>query len=493
MTKIGEIIVLCYNKTIINFFFYMLILNKIKSKVILKIIVISLLVLQTILASQGVSALSFDQEMATNTEIDVSVDLKATTSVENIEKEPEILKIDDILNEEVANKKNDEKESEVLQKADDVLDKETNNIQASSSVELESKNNFNNLPKDCVDNNVLNEVACNDYLFVEATKGVICPSGSDDCLLETREKSLHDIAQKRLQVESVAKIAESIEGGITVGDLKNKIGDPAVAFSLRDDKSGVKILKSETTLVYQDNKIVQDGAFILVIDSDGDGLPDDLEKKIGTDVNNVDSDNDTFSDYAEYRNGYNPLGAGKLVSINELAPVEVALVNDEVFEQPRTKGSSSNDFLIESVKNLENIATSSDIGAYLLQGRATPNIVVTLYVYSDLPLLVTVRTDDYGNWKYELRQSLSDGEHEVYVVLNDATGKVVAKSNPLSFLIKDAQAATINGSIPDNKNASIDSETNNIFIYYLIISGFLILSAVLIFLYILKRKRNLNA
>jgi len=47
-------------------------------------------------------------------------------------------------------------------------------------------------------------------------------------------------------------------------------------------------------------------------DSDGDGLPDDLEISLGTDKNKADSDGDGYKDKEEIINGYNPLGAGKL-------------------------------------------------------------------------------------------------------------------------------------------------------------------------------------
>ena len=46
------------------------------------------------------------------------------------------------------------------------------------------------------------------------------------------------------------------------------------------------------------------------LDTDGDGLPDEIEKVLGTSVNNPDSDGDTFSDLNEIKNGYSPLAAG---------------------------------------------------------------------------------------------------------------------------------------------------------------------------------------
>ena len=52
----------------------------------------------------------------------------------------------------------------------------------------------------------------------------------------------------------------------------------------------------------------------LKLDTDGDGLFDDEEKTYGTDPTKADTDGDSFSDGVEVKNGYNPLGEGKLNS-----------------------------------------------------------------------------------------------------------------------------------------------------------------------------------
>lgn len=45
-------------------------------------------------------------------------------------------------------------------------------------------------------------------------------------------------------------------------------------------------------------------------DSDKDGLSDSIEKVLGTNINNLDTDSDTYSDLEEIKNGYSPLIAG---------------------------------------------------------------------------------------------------------------------------------------------------------------------------------------
>ena len=53
-------------------------------------------------------------------------------------------------------------------------------------------------------------------------------------------------------------------------------------------------------------------------DSDGDGLSDDLEKSIGTNVYKIDSDNDGYSDKQEISNAKNPIGKGGVMIDNTL-------------------------------------------------------------------------------------------------------------------------------------------------------------------------------
>jgi hypothetical protein len=52
------------------------------------------------------------------------------------------------------------------------------------------------------------------------------------------------------------------------------------------------------------------------IDTDGDGLPDNLETAIGTSATSTDTDGDSYSDRAEIISGFNPLLAGAKLPID---------------------------------------------------------------------------------------------------------------------------------------------------------------------------------
>ncbi len=71
-------------------------------------------------------------------------------------------------------------------------------------------------------------------------------------------------------------------------------------------------------------------------DTDGDGAPDKLEEAIGTDPNNPDTDGDGFEDGKEIKQGFNPLGEGKIKVNEEL----MDRVEGRILLQVEDKGQS---------------------------------------------------------------------------------------------------------------------------------------------------------
>lgn len=59
------------------------------------------------------------------------------------------------------------------------------------------------------------------------------------------------------------------------------------------------------------------------VDSDSDGLNDELELKLGTDPSNADTDDDGFKDGTEVYNGFNPLIGGKDKKVKRRAEVNL--------------------------------------------------------------------------------------------------------------------------------------------------------------------------
>lgn len=197
---------------------------------------------------------------------------------------------------------------------------------------------------------------------------------------------------------------------------------------------------------------------ILEKDSDLDGLSDYAEITIyKTNPFSADSDGDGYPDGVEIANGYNPLNpspGAKLIfedpkkieeekpqavtkeltkpEILKIEKVEITVLST-VTEETKTKSSSP------EVKTTPSETPALKNGIKL-QGKALPNSFITLYIYSS-PTVVTVKTDEFGNWVYILDKPLEDGRHEAYITINDNSGKIVAKSEKFAF-VKTANAVT---------------------------------------------------
>lgn len=241
----------------------------------------------------------------------------------------------------------------------------------------------------------------------------------------------------------------------------------------------VTVMASPATVVTSERVQVTSSPAIIVIDSDGDGLSDDMEARLGTNPQAADSDNDGRSDRDELKNKTNPLGVGPL---NErLSPIDTAIINQKPIEQPKTSGKEEPEKL--EIGNIENAVTAEqEPSAVVFKGKAEPNTIITLYIYSYVPMVVTVQTSAAGEWSYVLEQPLSDGAHEGYVVINDDTGKIVSKSRPYRFFVDEAQAVTEEEFFRADVNVS-NPITTRIYLYIVLTIAAILAGAWLIYLF----------
>ncbi len=169
---------------------------------------------------------------------------------------------------------------------------------------------------------------------------------------------------------------------------------------------------------------------VIIRDTDNDGITDFDEVSLyNTDPNNPDTDNDGIQDGIEIMTGFDPLNIDADAVIRFHSPRDTNYVSGEEMQ-------------ILSV--LPVIETDANEGGVPIQaeikGRALPNSYVTLFIYSS-PTVVTVRTDEAGEFEYTFTKELEDGEHEIYIALTDNTGNIVVSSEPFKF-IKTAEAFT---------------------------------------------------
>lgn len=233
-------------------------------------------------------------------------------------------------------------------------------------------------------------------------------------------------AERNSDKEMLSRIQEEIEAlrndviatlpsGVEKKELIEEIGQylSQIVFELTE-----VTIKNETIL----RERVGDA---VMKDSDKDEISDYDEINLyKTNPFSADSDADGHNDNIEIVQGFNPLDAEAEVPV--------------VYESPRETGIVREDLLVvESIHTVEHGTEGAEPKA-LISGRALPNSFVTLYIYST-PVVITVKTDADGNWNYIFDKTLEDGDHEVYVGITDNEGKIVAKSNPISF-VKTAEA-----------------------------------------------------
>jgi hypothetical protein len=171
-------------------------------------------------------------------------------------------------------------------------------------------------------------------------------------------------------------------------------------------------------------------------DGDGDGLPDEAEQKFGTDALNPDTDSDGYLDGIEVARKHDPNSAsspGQSVTLPSSAE-QSGEIRDDVYR--------IDDISLDKTGGNE---------AITIKGKGRPKSFAVVYTYSELPTMVTVRTNESGNFEYTLSKALENGEHRVYVGLADSNGSLAEKSNP-RFFVKEAQAIIV--------SASQSSETN---------------------------------
>ena len=212
-------------------------------------------------------------------------------------------------------------------------------------------------------------------------------------------------------------------------------------------------VSSELKQASQDTGVVSQNELDRIVkDADGDGITDYQEiEALHTDPFKKDTDGDGVNDGIEVRQGTNPLDANRAIKIEyenakllgetvkpELLKIETVLLatTTEVVEVEVIKTTETG--VVQTVKEKKEVIREK----IKLAGKTLPYALVTLYIYSDIPTIVTVKADKNGSWSYALDKPLDDGQHQAYVTINDSSGKIVAKSQVVGF-VKTAQAITV--------------------------------------------------
>lgn len=261
---------------------------------------------------------------------------------------------------------------------------------------------------------------------------------TNDFLGEYRDELMKDLELLSVAIrsgeESNVKLAER-----RIQDLRQRILDAAIGKEdTKDIVAEIDVKLGEALELYQkqvhrNEEIIKERVGDKVFtDSDKDGISDYDEVNIyATNPFGADSDGDGFNDGTEILGGYDPKNDVAETTVQFESPREIGLVREDIL---------SIDSIMALTPDESDAFTDGVKPQALVEGKGLPNSFVTLYVFSS-PVIVTIKTDDDGSWKYNFDKELEDGDHEIYVAVTDNAGRIVAKSNPFKF-VKEASAFT---------------------------------------------------
>ncbi len=86
---------------------------------------------------------------------------------------------------------------------------------------------------------------------------------------------------------------------------------------------------------------------------------------------------------------------------------------------------------------IEEVAPGLRDRKFIFSGTGPPDSIVDIFVFSE-PIVVTTKTDENGDWVYELNQPLEEGTHVAYATVRDNSGKIV-RSSVFDFTVAAAE------------------------------------------------------
>ena len=309
---------------------------------------------------------------------------------------------------------------------------------------------------ECLSLGLTNQDQCRNYFLSNYEKPLKCETLSDanciklinDVILSTLKKTINEEKKTELVQVSGRKATISLVDSSSVinvdidGGGKKEIKMENLPISVKENESvSIKLMSIETS---ESQKGLSPVA--ISISSEGSELPDDVVARIGQDFN-----------------------------IETLSGVDRAIAEGRSLEQPKFSSFKGESLIVEKVETIEK-------GSLTVQGKSNPGQIITLFIYSSMPIIVTVQADQDGNWTYSLDKSMVDGTHEVYAVLHNDEGKIIEASTPKTFFVAEAQAISMEEMFLLGDISKIQDDSRSMMTLYLLggISIIIILIALLL-------------
>ena len=273
----------------------------------------------------------------------------------------------------------------------------------------------------------------------------------EDLLVQTKKETLIKEVNSALTVKNVSTQPQVIkELHKKVDTTLTEIGDVKKVNTTEQKQLINAVITTQETQIAQDKQTLSSRKGLdLYLDDDHDGVSNFDEVNIfHTDPEKY-STTGGLSDGEKILRGIDPLATSTIVVASATSTTNSATTT--LSEAPKIQYESptlSTNVLPQTlvVTNVE-VSEKTKVGAVdiakkiAFTGKALPNSYVTLYIYST-PIIVTVKTDNDGNWTYNLDKELENGHHSMYVAMVNNSGKVIARSNAIPF-IKQAAAAEL--------------------------------------------------
>ena len=313
---------------------------------------------------------------------------------------------------------------------------------------------------ECLSLGLTNQDQCRDYFLSNYGKPLKCETLSDencaklidDVILSALEKSIDEEKKNELIQVSGSKAVINVVNNspvISISELEEKkeIKMENLPISVKEDESiSVKLIPIETN---ESQKGLSPVA--ISISSEGNDLPDDVIARIGQDF-----------------------------KIETLSGVDRAIVEGKPLEQPKFNSFKGESLIVESVETEEK-------GSLVIRGKSNPGEIITLFIYSSIPIVVTVQADQDGNWIYTLDKSMVDGTHEVYAVLHNDEGRIIEASTPKIFFVAETQAVSMEEMLLSGNISEVKDDPENMMTLYLW-GGISIIIILIALLLIAKRR-----
>jgi hypothetical protein len=313
---------------------------------------------------------------------------------------------------------------------------------------------------ECLSLGLTNQDQCRDYFLSNYGRPLKCEILSDencaklinDVILSALEKSIDEEKKNELVQVSGSKATINVVNNspvISILELEEKkeIKMESLPISVKENESiSVKLIPIETN---ESQKGLSPVA--ISISSEGNELPDDVVTRIGQDF-----------------------------EIETLSGVDRAIVEGKPLEQPKFNSFKGESLIIENVETEEK-------GSLVIRGKSKPGEIITLFIYSSMPIVVTVQADQDGNWTYSLDKSMVDGTHEVYAVLHNDEGRIIEASTPKIFFVAETRAISMEEMFLLGDISEIKDDSKNMMTLYLL-GGISIIIILVALLLIAKRK-----